>query len=142
MSARQTTRTRREAAPGPGGRVWLRAAGTAALLLASWAAPDPLRAQVLDGSWHTADGGGGVSAAGLYVVSGTAGQPDAGAPLLGGAYRLEGGFWPGTVSLSSHLIFADGFASGDTTAWSATLPLGSAPELGAAVASRREERQR
>ena len=42
--------------------------------------------------WHTIDGGGGASAGGVYAVSGTFGQPDAGV-LGGGAYALAGGFW-------------------------------------------------
>jgi hypothetical protein len=99
-------------------------AGLAALLLAVWASAGRLPAQVLNSSWKTVDTGGGVSALGIYSVSGTAGQPDAGAPLLAGSYRLEGGFWPAAVSLPSNLIFADGFASGNTAAWTATAPLG------------------
>ncbi len=96
--------------------------------LVTWAASQPLAAQALNSSWRTVDTGGGVSAAGLFVLSGTVGQPDAGAPLLGGEFRVDGGFWPGAVALSSNLIFADGFANGNTAAWSATVPLGEAPE--------------
>lgn len=43
--------------------------------------------------WYTVDGGGGTSTGGVYSVSGTIGQPDAGGPLTGGAYSLTGGFW-------------------------------------------------
>lgn len=42
--------------------------------------------------WHTVDGGGGVSTGGVYSVSGTIGQPDAGR-MSGGNFVLEGGFW-------------------------------------------------
>lgn len=42
--------------------------------------------------WHTIDGGGGTSTGGIYAISGTIGQPDAGI-LTGGSYTLEGGFW-------------------------------------------------
>ncbi|HQZ16351.1 MAG TPA: hypothetical protein PLD86_05675, partial [Vicinamibacteria bacterium] len=44
-------------------------------------------------SWYTVDGGG-VSGAtgGAFTLSGTIGQPDAGA-LSGGTYALTGGFW-------------------------------------------------
>ena len=42
--------------------------------------------------WYTIDGGGGTSTGGVYSVSGTIGQPDAGR-LSGGAYTVEGGFW-------------------------------------------------
>ena len=44
--------------------------------------------------WSTIDGGGGTSAGGKYVVSGTIGQPDA-AYSASGNYELLGGFWPG-----------------------------------------------
>ena len=47
-------------------------------------------------SWSTIDGGGGTSTGGVYAVSGTIGQPDAGT-LSGGTFTLQGGFW-GVVS--------------------------------------------
>ena len=45
-------------------------------------------------SWWTVDSGGGSSqsADGLYTLSGTIGQPDAGF-AAGGEYTLHGGFW-------------------------------------------------
>jgi hypothetical protein len=54
------------------------------------------------------DGGGGTSTGGVYAVSGTVGQPDAGGPMSGGQYSLTGGFWsllavvpsPGTPPLT------------------------------------------
>jgi hypothetical protein len=54
--------------------------------------------------WFTIDGGGGASTGGVYALSGTTGQPDAGA-LSGGNYSLAGGFWgvlptPGAPLLS------------------------------------------
>jgi hypothetical protein len=42
--------------------------------------------------WFTVDGGGGTSTGGVYSVSGTIGQPDAGT-MSGGNFTLEGGFW-------------------------------------------------
>lgn len=42
--------------------------------------------------WHTIDGGGGTSTGGVYSVSGTIGQPDAGM-MSGGSFTLAGGFW-------------------------------------------------
>ncbi len=42
--------------------------------------------------WYTIDGGGGTSTGGVYTVSGTIGQPDAGT-MSGGNYTLQGGFW-------------------------------------------------
>jgi hypothetical protein len=43
--------------------------------------------------WFTIDGGGGTSTGGVYAVSGTIGQPDAGGPMSGGPYSLIAGFW-------------------------------------------------
>jgi len=42
--------------------------------------------------WYTVDGGGGTSTGGLFEVSGTIGQPDAGV-MSGGNFTLTGGFW-------------------------------------------------
>ena len=42
--------------------------------------------------WSTIDGGGGTSTGGVYSVTGTIGQPDAGA-MSGGNFTLDGGFW-------------------------------------------------
>ena len=44
--------------------------------------------------WSTIDGGGGTSAGGQYIVTGTIGQPDAGYSVSGD-YEVLGGFWPG-----------------------------------------------
>ncbi len=54
-----------------------------------------------DLSWWTVDGGGGAVSGGGYVLTGTAGQPDAGAALTGGGYTLTGGFWPGAAAAPS-----------------------------------------
>ncbi|MBI5652527.1 MAG: hypothetical protein HZC40_19075 [Chloroflexi bacterium] len=48
--------------------------------------------------WWTVDGGGGQSAGGAYVLTGTIGQPDAGS-ASGGNYVLGGGFWHGVVQV-------------------------------------------
>jgi len=50
-----------------------------------------------DLSWFSIDGGGGVSNGASYALTGTIGQPDAGA-LSGGVYNLAGGFWPDAIS--------------------------------------------
>ena len=42
---------------------------------------------------HTIDGGGGTSTGGVYSVSGTIGQADAGGPMTNGQYSVTGGFW-------------------------------------------------
>lgn len=51
------------------------------------------RAQTYSINWHTMDGGGGTSTGGVYSVSGTVGQPDAGIAMTGGNFSLTGGFW-------------------------------------------------
>ena len=51
-----------------------------------------LQAQSYSIDWFTIDGGGGTSTGGVYSVSGTIGQPDAG-HLTGGNFTLDGGFW-------------------------------------------------
>jgi hypothetical protein len=43
--------------------------------------------------WYKVAGGGGTSTGGIYQVSGTIGQHDAGGPMIGGNYSLTGGFW-------------------------------------------------
>jgi len=55
--------------------------------------PALLAAQTYSINWHTIDGGGGTSTGGVYSVSGTIGQPDAGGPMTNGPYSLTGGFW-------------------------------------------------
>jgi hypothetical protein len=67
------------------------------------------RAQNYSLDWHTIDGGGGASAGGVFSISGTIGQPDAGM-MSGGGYSLSGGFWgilsavqtPGAPMLTIH----------------------------------------
>jgi hypothetical protein len=58
--------------------------------------------------WFKIAGGGGTSAGGRFVVTGTVGQTDAGTqPMSGGRYMVNGGFWalyavqtPGSPKLS------------------------------------------
>ena len=61
------------------------------LLLATAARPANAQSYSID--WSTVDGGGGTSTGGVYSVTGTIGQPDAGSTMSGGNYTLEGGFW-------------------------------------------------
>jgi hypothetical protein len=51
------------------------------------------RAQNYNLDWHKIAGGGGTCSGGVYSVSGTIGQPDAGLTMAGGNYSLTGGFW-------------------------------------------------
>jgi hypothetical protein len=73
--------------------------------------------------WHTLDGGGGTSTGGVYSVSATLGQPDAGVTLTNGPYALTGGFWglPATVAVPGSPTLA--IQSGNnslTVSWSVT----------------------
>ena len=52
-----------------------------------------VHAQSYSIDWFTIDGGGGTSTGGVYTVSGTVGQPDAGPTMSGGNYSVDGGFW-------------------------------------------------
>ena len=47
--------------------------------------------------WFTVDGGGGTTSDGVYEISGTIGQADAGS-MSGGGYTLNGGFWGGVAA--------------------------------------------
>lgn len=59
-----------------------------------WAAAGiSVQAQTYSIDWYTIDGGGGTSTGGVYSVSGTIGQPDAGGPMTNGQYSVTGGFW-------------------------------------------------
>ncbi len=64
--------------------LWL---GLLALLL-----PLDARAQSYSIDWWSIDGGGGTSTGGVYAVTGTIGQPDAG-HMSGSNYMLDAGFW-------------------------------------------------
>ena len=65
------------------------------------AAPDSLPAE-FSIPWWTVDNGGGTSQGGAYVLSGTAGQPDA-ASSTGGDYLLRSGFWSGEFSYRTYI---------------------------------------
>ena len=49
-------------------------------------------AQSYSVDWFSVDGGGGTSTGGVYSVSGSIGQADAG-KMSGGTYSLDGGYW-------------------------------------------------
>ena len=65
------------------------------LLMLALASPAAL-ADDFDVDWYTVDGGGDMwTTGGDFELSGTIGQPDAGAVMAGGDFELTGGFWPG-----------------------------------------------
>ena len=68
-----------------------------AALLAASLAIATASAQTFNLDWYTIDGGGGTSTGGVFEMSATIGQPDAGVPMIGGTFELTGGFWPGAT---------------------------------------------
>ena len=63
------------------------------ILLLGLLLPAFSHAQSYSIDWHKIAGGGGTSTGGVYSVSGTIGQHDAGGPMTGGNYSITGGFW-------------------------------------------------
>src|SRR4051812_20687 len=57
-----------------------------------WLCGAAVQAQNYSIDWFSIDGGGGTSTGGVYSVSGTIGQADAG-HMTGGNFTLDGGFW-------------------------------------------------
>jgi hypothetical protein len=86
----------------------------------------PACAQSHSLDWQTIDGGGGTSTGGVYAVTGTIGQPDAGGPMTNGQFSVTGGFWalptavqtPGAPALAI-VPATPGFA---TVSWSPNTP--------------------
>ena len=76
--------------------------------------------------WSTIDGGGGTSTGGVYSVSGTIGQPDAGGPMTNSQYSVTGGFWalPTAVQVTGAptLTIAAAMPSNATISWSPNTP--------------------
>jgi hypothetical protein len=84
------------------------------------------RAQSYAVDWHTIDGGGGTSTGGVYSVSGTIGQPDAGGPMTNGQYSVTGGFWalPTAIQVSGAptLTIVPATAGNATISWTPATP--------------------
>ena len=57
-----------------------------------WLCSGVVHAQNFSIDWFAIAGGGGTSTGGVYSVSSTIGQAEAG-PMSGGNFTLEGGFW-------------------------------------------------
>ena len=64
-------------------------------------APLGLFAQSYTIDWFKVAGGGGTSTGGVYAVSGTLGQQDAGGSMTNGNYCLVGGFWALPVAVQT-----------------------------------------
>ena len=84
------------------------------------------QAQSFSVDWSTIDGGGGTSTGGVYAVTGTLGQPDAGGPMTGGNYSLTGGFWalPTAVQTTNAptLTIASATPGNATISWTPNIP--------------------
>ncbi len=107
----------------PGERAGVRAGvSLLCLLLLSLSA----HAQTYSIDWFTIDGGGGTSTGGVYAVSGTIGQPDAGTPLTNGQYSVTGGFWALPIAVQTvgaPLLTIVPAASGQATiSWTPATP--------------------
>ena len=70
-------------------------------LLAFLTATLTASAQTYSIDWFTIDGGGGTSTGGVYSLSGTIGQPDAGGPMTNGVYSQTGGFWALPIAIQT-----------------------------------------
>lgn len=83
-------------------------------------------AQTYSINWSTIDGGGGTSTGGVYSVSGTIGQPDAGTTMTNGVYAVTGGFWalPTAVQTPGAPLLAIAAASAGqaTISWTPNTP--------------------
>ena len=62
-------------------------------MLAALGMPLTILAQTYSIDWYKVSGGSGSSTGGVYAVSGTIGQHDAGGPMSSGVYSVTGGFW-------------------------------------------------
>ena len=95
-------------------------------LLAVCGAAISTQAQAFTIDWYTIDGGGGTSTGGVFTISGTIGQPDAGGPMTGGNYSLTGGFWalPAAVQTpgAPTLVITLGAAGFASISWSPATP--------------------
>src|SRR5205085_6019224 len=74
--------------------------------------------------WYSINGGGGTSTGGVYSLSGTIGQPDAGT-LSGGKFVLDGGFWGGVFAVQqvgAPTLHIERSGSNVTISWSPATP--------------------
>ncbi len=62
--------------------------------------PVAAQAQPYSIDWYKIAGGGGASTGGVYTITGTIGQADAGT-LSGGNFTLQGGFWGAVIAIQT-----------------------------------------
>jgi hypothetical protein len=76
--------------------------------------------------WSTIDSGGGTSTDGVYSLSGTIGQPDAGGRMTNGQYSVTGGFWvlPAAVQVTNapRLTIVPAAPGQGTISWTPNAP--------------------
>jgi len=90
------------------------------LVLLSLLIPSFSFAQAYSIDWFKIAGGGGTSTGGVYSLSGTIGQPDAGGPMGNGPYSLTGGFWALPVLVQTPgapTLYITNAAPGFATIW-------------------------
>jgi len=96
------------------------------ILVGCLAALSESNAQPYTIDWHKIAGGGGTSTGGVYAVSGTIGQHDAGGPMTNGQFSITGGFWvlPQAVQVSGAplLSIAPAGAGQATISWTPPTP--------------------
>lgn len=83
-------------------------------------------AQSYSVDWSKIAGGGGTSTGGVYSLSGTIGQPDAGGAMTNGQYSVTGGFWvlPQAVPVTGAptLTIAPAASGNATVSWAPATP--------------------
>jgi len=96
---------------------------TSIILTSALCFPAPAQFSI---DWSTIDGGGGTSTGGVYSVSGTIGQPDAGGPITNGQYSVTGGFWalPAAIQVTGAptLAIAPATPGNATISWTPNTP--------------------
>lgn len=70
-------------------------------LLFALSAASPALAQNFAVDRFVLTGGGGTSASSSFSLTGTIGQPDAGAKLTGGQYTMDTGFWSAAIAVQT-----------------------------------------
>ena len=87
------------------------------LLAFALLSPLPAIAQQYSIDWYKIAGGGGKSTGGVYSLTGTIGQADAGGESSGGKNRFTGGFWAIQTPGAPALTIAPAGAGQATISW-------------------------